>query len=130
MPIWIGWTAGYAVAIWGLDAAYALAEPWLKQANRRVQDAVAGVRFLIPLVVAFLIGFRLRARWWVVGPLVAIMVTMLTFTVAGYLKRPPADRRQAITGLIIGIAATVIDAAAAAVAAFVGVLVGRWWPGG
>jgi hypothetical protein len=60
MPIWIGWTAGYAVAIWVIDAAYALAEPWLKQANRRVQDAAAGVRFLIPLVVTFLIGFRLR----------------------------------------------------------------------
>jgi hypothetical protein len=58
------------------------------------------------------------------------MVTMLTFTISGYLKRPPANRRQAITALIIGIAATVIDAAAAAVAAFVGVLVGRWWPGG
>jgi hypothetical protein len=128
MPVWIGWPAGYAIAIWGIDAAYALAEPWLKQANRRVQDVAAGVRFLLPLVLAFLIGIRLRAWWWVLSPVVTVMVMMLTFTVASYLKRPPADRRQATKGLIIGIAATAFEAAMVAFAAFAGVVIGRWWP--
>ena len=130
MPGWIGWTAGYALAIWGIDAAYALAEPWLKRANRRVQDAVAGVRFLFPLVLAFLIGFRLRAWWWVLSPFVGTVLPLLTFSIADYLKRPPADRRQANAGLIIGFSAMAFDAAAAALAAFAGVVIGGWWPGG
>lgn len=130
MPAWIGWTAGYALAIWGIDVAYALAELWLKQANRRVQDATAGVRFLIPVVLAFLIGFRLRAWWWVLSPFVGTVLPLLTFALADYLKRPQVERRQVATGLIFGIAATAFEAAMAAFAAFAGVVIGRWLPGG
>jgi hypothetical protein len=60
---WLGWTIGYAIVIWGIDAAYALLEPRLNNTNRRAQDVAAGVRFVIPLGLAFLIGFWLRA-WW------------------------------------------------------------------
>ena len=33
MPGWLGWTIGYAVVIWGIDAANALLEPWLNDAS-------------------------------------------------------------------------------------------------
>jgi len=58
---WLGWTIGYAVIIWGIDATYAVLEPRLNNANHRAQDVAAGVRFVIPLGLAFLIGLRLRA---------------------------------------------------------------------
>ena len=57
---WLGWTIVYAVVIWGVDTAYALLEPWLRDANGRAQEVAAGLRFLIPLGLAFLIGLRLR----------------------------------------------------------------------
>ena len=65
---WLGWTIGYAIVIWGVDAAYALLERWLKNANRQARDVAAGLRFVIPLGAAFLIGFWLRTWWWVVSP--------------------------------------------------------------
>ena len=130
MPLWIGWTAGYALAVWGIDAAYSLTEPWLKHVNRRAPDLAAGVRFLIPLVLAFLIGFRLRAWWWVLSPLAAVVLPMLTFSVVDHLQRPPAQRQQATAALIIAIAATAFEAAFAAFAAFAGVVIGRLWLGG
>ena len=125
MPAWIGWTAGYALAIWGIDTAYALAEPGLRQVNRRVQDVAASVRFLIPLVLAFLIGYRLRAWWWVLSPFVGTVLPLLTLAIADYVKRPQAERRQLTTGLIFGIAAMAFEAAIAVLAAFAGVVIGR-----
>jgi hypothetical protein len=56
---WLGWTIVYAVVIWGIDAAYSLLEPWLNNTNRRAQNIAAAVRFLIPVGLALLIGFRL-----------------------------------------------------------------------
>ena len=61
MLAWLGWTIVYAVVIWGIGAAYALLERWLNVANQRAQGVAAGVRFLLPLGVAFLIGLQLRA---------------------------------------------------------------------
>ena len=130
MPVWLGWTVGYALAVWGIDTTHSLAQPWLKQANRRVQEVAEGVRFLIPLVLAFLIGFRLRTWWWVLSPFVATVLPLFTFAIADYSKRPQAERRQVTTGWIFGIAATAFEGAMAAFAAFAGVVIGRWWPGG
>ena len=130
MPAWISWTLGYAVAIWGVDTVFSLLESQLKQVNRRVQEVAAGAKFLVPLALAFLIGFHLRQWWWVLGPIVAITVPTLTFVVASYLRRSSADRRQVFGGVIFGIGAIVIDAAAAALAAFAGVVIGRWWSNG
>ena len=127
---WLGWTIGYAVAIWGIHTAYALLEPWLNNANHRAQDVAAGLRFVIPLGLAFLIGFRLRTWWWVVSPFLVIVVTMLAFSVVDYLRRPPAQRQQAAVGLIVAIGATVLDAGTATLAAVGGVVAGRWWHGG
>ena len=129
MPAWLGWTVGYALAVWVIDTAHSLAGSWLNQAGQRVQELGAVARFLIPLLIAFLIGIRLRAWWWVLGPFVAVTVPTLTVVIAAYLKRSPTDRRQAFGGVIFGIWAIVIDAAAAAFAAFAGVVVGRWGPG-
>ena len=130
MPSWISWPLGYAVAIWGIDTVFSLLEFQLKQVNRRVQEVAAGAKFLVPLALAFLIGFQLRQWWWVLGPIVAITVPTLTFVVASYLRRSSADRRQVFGGVIFGIGAIVIDAAAAALAAFAGVVIGRWWSNG
>jgi lipopolysaccharide export LptBFGC system permease protein LptF len=127
---WLGWTIGYAVVIWGIDVAYALLEPWLNNANRRAQDVAAGARFVIPLGVAFLIGLQLRTWWWVLSPFLVIIVMMLTFSVVDYLRRSPSQRQQMGAGLIVAIAATVMNAGAATLAAIVGVVVGRWWHGG
>ena len=130
MPVWLGWVAGYALAAWVINTASSLAESRLNRASPHVREFVAMARFLIPLVLAFLIGFRLRAWWWVLGPFVAVSVPTLAFVIADYVKRSPADRRQAFGGVLFGIGAIAIDAAAAIVAAFAGVLVGRWWPDG
>ena len=127
---WLGWTIGYAVVIWGLDAVYDLLGPRLNDANRRVQEVTAGARFLIPLGIAFVIGFRLRAWWWALNPFLVIVVAMLTFSVVDYLRRPAPERQQAAAGLILAIAATTLDAAAETLAAVAGVVISRWWHGG
>jgi hypothetical protein len=127
---WLGWTIGYAVVIWGIDAAYGLLEPWLNDANRRAQGVAAGVRFVIPLGLAFLIGLRLRAWWWALSPFLVILVTMLAFSVVDYLRRPWSERQQVAAALILAIGATVLDAAVATLAAIAGVVIGRWWHGG
>src|SRR5918994_1147452 len=101
---WLGWTIVYAVVVWGIDAAYALLERWLNVADRRVQGVAAGVRFLLPLGVAF--------------------VTV------DLLRRPSSERQQAGAGWILAIGATVLDAAMATLAAVAGVAIGRWWHGG
>ena len=129
MPVWIGWMAGSALAVWAIETAYSMAGPRLNQTSQRVQELAAGAKFLGPLVLAFLIGFRLRQWWWVLGPFLAVTMPTLIFVIVDYLKRSPADRRQAFGGVIFGIGAIVLDAAAAAFAAFAGVVVGRWWPG-
>ena len=67
MPAWLGWTVGYALAVWVIDTAHSLAGSWLNQASQRVQELAAVARFLIPLLVAFLIGVRLRAWWWILS---------------------------------------------------------------
>ena len=127
---WLGWTIGYAVVIWGLDALYGLLEPRLNDANRHAQEVAAGVRFLIPLGFAFVIGLRLRAWWWALSPFLVIVVTMLAFSIVDYLRRPASERQQVAPALILAICATVIDAAAATLAAIAGVAIGRWWHGG
>jgi hypothetical protein len=127
---WLGWTIGYAVVIWGIDAAYALLEPRLNNTYRYAQDVAAGVRFVIPLGLAFLIGLRLRAWWWVLCPFLVIVVAMLAFSVVDYLRRAPPERQQAAAGLIVAIGATLIDAVGASLAAIAGVVVGNWWHGG
>jgi hypothetical protein len=127
---WLGWTIVYAVVIWGIDVVYGLLEPRLRDANRRAQDVAAGLRFVIPAGLAFLIGLQLRAWWWALSPFLVIVVTMLAFSVVDYLRRPTAERQQAGAGLILAIGATVIDAAASTLAAIAGVVIGRWWHGG
>ena len=127
---WLGWTIGYAIVIWGVDAAYALLERWLKNANRQARDVAAGLRFVTPLGAAFLIGFWLRTWWWVVSPFLVIVVTMLAFSVVDYLRRPSSQRQQAGAALVVAIIATVIDAVGATLAAIAGVAGGRWWHGG
>ena len=129
MPVWIGWIAGYTLAVWAINTTFSLVGPWLNQTSQRAQELAAGAKFLVPLVLAFLIGFRLRQWWWVLGPFLAVTVPTLTFVIADYLKRPSVERRQAFGGVIFGIGAIVIDAAVATFAAFAGVLVGHWWPG-
>jgi hypothetical protein len=127
---WLGWTIGYAVAIWGINTAFALLERRLNNANRRAQEVAAWLRFVLPLGLAFLIGFWLRSWWWVLSPVLVILVTMLAFSVVDYLRRPPSQRQQAAVGLIVAIGATVLDAGVATLAAMGGVVVGRWWHGG
>jgi hypothetical protein len=127
---WLGWTIGYAIVIWGANAAYGLLEQWLNSANRHGQEVVAGLRFVTPLGAAFLIGLWLRTWWWVVSPFLVLVVTMLAFSVVDYLRRPSSQRQQATAALIVAIIATVIDAAGATLAAIGGVAVGHWWHGG
>jgi lipopolysaccharide export LptBFGC system permease protein LptF len=127
---WLGWTIGYAVVIWGIEAAYALLEPWLSNTGRRTQGVAAVARFVIPLGVAFFIGLQLRTWWWVLSPFLVIVVMMLAFSVLDYLRRSPSQRQQVAAGLIVAIAATVLDAGAATLAAITGVVAGRWWHGG
>ena len=127
---WLGWTVGYAVVIWGLGAGYGLLEPWLKNANRRAQEVAAGIRFLLPLGIAFVTGLWLRAWWWALSPFLVAVVPLLAFSVVDYRRRPAAERQQAGAGWILAIGAAVIDAGAATLAAVAGVVIGRWWHGG
>ena len=127
---WLGWTVGYAVVIWGIDTAYGLLGPWLSNANQRAQEVAAGIRFLIPLGLAFLIGLQLRAWWWALSPFLVMVLTMLAFSIVDYLRRPASERQQATAGLILAIGATVLNAAVATLAAIAGVVIGRWWYGG
>ena len=130
MQGWLGWTIGYAVVIWGIDAIYGLLGSWLNNANHRGQDVAAGLRFVIRLGVAFLIGLRLRTWWWALSPFLVIAATMLAFSGVDYLRRPPSQRQQVATGWIVAIGATVVDAGVATVAAVAGVVIGRWWHSG
>lgn len=130
MPGWLGWTVVYAAVIWGSDAVSTLLEPWLNRANPRAQGVAAGVRFVIPLGVAFLIGLRLRAWWWVLVPFLVIAVTMLAFSTVDYLRKSPSQRQQVAAGLILATLATILEAALATLAAVAGVAIGRWWQGG
>jgi lipopolysaccharide export LptBFGC system permease protein LptF len=130
MLSWLGWTIGYAIVIWGVDTAYGLLERWLSRTNQRGQDVVAGIRFVIPLGAAFLIGLRVRTWWWVVSPFLVIVVTMLAFSIIDYLRRPSSQRQQAGAALVVAMIATVIDAVGATLAAIAGVVTGRWWHGG
>lgn len=127
---WLGWTIVYAVVIWGIGAAYALLERWLTVANQRAQGVAAGVRWLLPLGVAFLIGLQLRAWWWALSPFLASVAPMLAFATVDYLRRPSPERQQAGAGWILAIGATVVNAAMATLAAVAGVAIGRWWHGG
>ena len=127
---WLGWTLVYAVVIWGIDTAYALLEPWLRDANGCAQEVAAVLRFVIPLGLAFLIGFQLLAWGWVLSPFLVIVVTMLAFATVDFLRRPSSERQQAGAGWILAIGATVVDAAMATLAAVAGVAIGRWWHGG
>ena len=127
---WLGWTIVYAVVVWGIDVAYPLLERWSNVAGRRAQGVAAGVRFLLPLGVAFLIGLQLRTWWWALSPFLVIVVTMLAFATVDFLRRPSSERQQAGAGWILAIGATVVDAAMATLAAVAGVAIGRWWHGG
>jgi hypothetical protein len=127
---WLGWTIVYAVVIWGVDAVYGFLEPWLRDANGRAQVVAAGLRFVIPLGLAFLIGLRLRAWSWALSPFLVIVVTMLAFSIVDYLRSSTPERQQAAGGLILAIGATVFDAAASTLAAIASVVIGRWWHGG
>ena len=126
---WLGWTLVYAAGIWGIDAIYGLLGPRLNTTSRRAQEIAAALRFLIPLGLAFLIGFQLRAWWWAVSPFLVMVVTMLAFSVVDYLRRSPAERQQVAAALILAIGATVLEAALAILAAITGIVVGRWWQG-
>ena len=39
---WLGWTIVYAVVIWGVDTAYGLLGPWLRNANERARKSPRG----------------------------------------------------------------------------------------
>ena len=122
---WLGWTAGYAIVIWGVHAVCGLLEQWLNGASRHAQELVAGLRFVTPLGAAFFIGLELRTWWWVICPFLVIVVTMLAFSVVDFLRRPPSQRQQAGAALFMAIIATVVDAVGATLAAIAGVAVGR-----
>ena len=124
---WLGWTIGYAVVVWGLDVILILLEPRLSDTKQ--ENLAQWVRFLLPLALAFAIGFRLRSWWWIAGALIATVLPVLVYPILDILQKPALERQQAGTGLILAIFATLIGGGVAAVAAVVEVACGRWCNG-
>lgn len=125
MPLaeWIGWTLLFALGNWGVHVVQSLLAERLGDGG--MNGIVQVVGLLIPLAAAFLIGARLRSWGWVLGPPVAIVLTMLAYPIVGFLSASPTRRRHMGTGLILAAAGIVIAALLAMVAAAVGVWFGR-----
>jgi hypothetical protein len=112
---WLGWTVVYALLYWGTEVVLALLE-------ERVPAVAQWGRFLIPLLIAFLIAARLRSWWWVLGPPLAIILVMLTYPVASFLTSSQANREQSGSGLILAVFLVLINAGLALLAATAGVI--------
>ena len=125
---WLGWTLVYALVVWGLSAGLTLLEPWL--AKRGLSDIAATGRFVIPLVLAALIGARLRSWWWIAGPPIVIVLMTLSYATYAFLTASPSWRREAGAGYVIAVVATLAEAAIAALAAGIGVWLGKSGVGG
>lgn len=120
---WIGWTLLFALAYWVVQVGQGLLGERLSKGPWN--DAVQAASLLIPLLAAFLIGARLRSWWWTLGPPLAIVLTMLTYPIFGYLNASPTQRRQMGTGLMLASAGILISALVALLAAAVGVWFGK-----
>jgi hypothetical protein len=120
---WLGWTLLFALIYWGVQVVQALLGDWLGEGG--LNDVVHVSGLLIPLIAAFLIGARMRSWEWVLGPPLAIVLTMLTYPVIGYLTASPAQRQQMGTGLILAAAGILISAVVVVVVAAAGVWFGR-----
>jgi hypothetical protein len=119
---WIGWTLLFALIYWGVQVVQAFVGDWLGEGG--LNDVVQVAGLLIPLLAAFLIGARLRSWGWVLAPPVAIVLTMLTYPIFGFLTASPTQRQQMGTGLILAAAGILIAALVALVAAAAGVWFG------
>jgi hypothetical protein len=120
---WFGWTLLFAAIYWGVELSAALLE-------ERLPGVAPWLRFLIPLLAAFLVGARLRSWWWVLGPPIAIIVIMLTYPVYSYLTSPQTSREQSGSGLILAIFLILINAGLALLAAAAGVIYAKTRFGG
>jgi hypothetical protein len=120
---WLVWLLLYALAIWGLSTVASLLERWLKAGGWR--ERARWIEFVVPLILAVLIGARLRSWWWVAGPPAAIVVTTMLYPTLAVLANPPEARREAWTGLLLAALLTFMHAGAAALAAAVGVTWGQ-----
>jgi hypothetical protein len=120
---WLGWTLLFALIYWGVQVVQAFLGDWLGAGG--LNDVVQVAGLLIPLLAAFLIGARLREWGWVLGPPVAIVLTMLTYPIVGYVTASQTQRQQMGTGLILATAGILIGALVAMIAAAVGVWFGK-----
>jgi hypothetical protein len=120
---WIGWTLLFALIYWGVQVMHAFLGDRLGEGG--LNDVVQVAGLLIPLLAAFLIGARLRSWGWMLGPPIAIVLTMLTYPIFGYLTASPTQRQQMGSGLILATAGILIAALVALLAAVVGVWFGK-----
>jgi hypothetical protein len=122
---WIGWTLLFALAVWGISiVSVLLAE------RRQPNDLVPWIEFVGPLLVAFLIGLRIRSWWWVLGPPLATISIMLTYPLLDFLTKSPTSRRELGSALVLAVILTLLRAGIAMLAAGAGVLAGKLRFGG
>jgi hypothetical protein len=120
---WLGWTLLFVVIYWIVQVAQGVLTDQLGEGG--ASDAVQMAAFLIPLAAAFLIGARLREWNWVLGPPVAIALTMLTYPVIAFLGMSPAERQQFGSGLVLAAGGILLSGIVAMLAAAAGVWFGR-----
>lgn len=120
---WLGWTLLFALVFWLVQVAQGLLTDRWRDGG--ASDAVQLLGWLIPLAASFLIGARLGEWSWVLGPPVAIALTMLSYSVIAFLTMPPAERQQFGSGLLLATAGTLLSGVVAMLAAAAGVWFGR-----
>jgi hypothetical protein len=113
----------YALVIWGLSTVINRLGSWL--AERGLAEVAAVGKFVVPLVLAALIGVRLRSWCWIAVPPLVIVVMTLSYATYAFLTASPSWRREAGAGYGIAAAAALAAAASAALAAGVGVWLGK-----
>jgi hypothetical protein len=78
---WLGWTVVFGLVLVGSG--------WLAQL-----PGMGIVSFALPLIAAFLIGWRYRSFWWAAGPAAALL-TLLTAGILWSLFGPQVPKETA-----------------------------------
>jgi hypothetical protein len=81
---WLGWTVLYALVVYGVSIVFAFTQT--HEIGFQLPFPFSGgwgslPSFLVPAVVAFVIGVRFRTWWWGLGPLTALALPAALFII-------------------------------------------------
>ena len=86
---WLGWTGLYAFVFWGgwviLDFVSSLAQKWGAPSAIDRAVVILGVLLAGSLVLVYRIGTQYPSRWWMLTPLVVIVLLTFLIPTAGQI---------------------------------------------